>query len=63
MWAGKVLQATYGGVIVDEYQDCIYTQHEIFVNINRFLPVVVLGDPMQGIFSFAGKLVDWKTLH
>lgn len=62
MWAGKVLQATYGGVIVDEYQDCIYAQHEIFVNINRFLPVVVLGDPMQGIFSFAGKLVDWKTL-
>lgn len=61
-WAGKVLCATYGGVIVDEYQDCVQEQYEIFVSINRFLPVIVLGDPMQGIFSFAGKLVDWNTL-
>lgn len=61
-WAGEVLRATYGGVIVDEYQDCVQKQHEIFVSINQVLPVIILGDPMQGIFSFAGKLVDWKTL-
>ena len=61
-WAGEVLRASYGRVIVDEYQDCIQEQHEIIVQINNFLPVVVLGDPMQGIFSFAGNLVDWSTL-
>lgn len=62
-WAGKVLQSSYQGVIVDEYQDCIQEQHEIFLNINKFLPIRVLGDPMQGIFSFAGKLVDWNNLE
>lgn len=63
LWAGKVLQTSYAGVIVDEYQDCIQEQHEIFLEINNFLPIWVLGDPMQGIFSFAGKLVDWKNLE
>ena len=62
VWAGKVLQASYTGVIVDEYQDCIQEQHEIFLEISNFLPIRVLGDPMQGIFSFAGKLVDWNNL-
>lgn len=61
-WAGVVLKATYEGVIVDEYQDCIQDQHEIFVNINKFLPVIVLGDPMQGIFEFAGELVNWSNI-
>lgn len=62
-WAGKVLSATYTGIIVDEYQDCIQSQHEIILTMNRYLPVRVLGDPMQGIFSFAGSLVDWSRLE
>lgn len=62
-WAGSVLKATYSGVIVDEYQDCIQSQHEIVLSINKYLPVRVLGDPMQGIFSFAGRLVDWNNLE
>ena len=61
-WAKDVLQATYTGIIIDEYQDCIQTQHEIFLAISVFLPVRVLGDPLQGIFEFAGALVDWNDL-
>lgn len=62
-WAGDVLKASYAGIIVDEYQDCIQVQHEIVLAMNKHLPVVVLGDPMQGIFSFAGNLVDWNALE
>ena len=62
-WAGSVLKATYAGVVVDEYQDCIQAQHEIMLAMNRHLPIRVLGDPMQGIFSFAGSLVDWNKLE
>ena len=62
-WAGCVLKATYAGIVVDEYQDCIQTQHEIVLEMNRHLPVRVLGDPMQGIFAFAGALVDWENLE
>lgn len=61
-WAGDVLKATYAGIIVDEYQDCIQAQHEIVLTMNRYLPVRVLGDPMQGIFSFTGALVNWACL-
>lgn len=62
-WAGDVLKASYAGIIVDEYQDCIQVQHEIILAMNKRLPVIVLGDPMQGIFSFAGDLVDWNHLE
>ena len=62
-WAGSVLKATYAGVVVDEYQDCIQAQHEIILEMSRHLPIRVLGDPMQGIFSFAGSLVDWNKLE
>lgn len=62
-WAGNVLKATYAGVVVDEYQDCIQAQHEIILAMSRYLPIRVLGDPMQGIFSFAGGLVDWNKLE
>lgn len=62
-WAGSVLQATYTGIIIDEYQDCTQEQHKIMLAINKYLPVRVLGDPMQGILSFAGDLVDWNHLE
>lgn len=62
-WAGNVLKATYTGFIIDEYQDCIQEQHEIVLAMNKHLPVRVLGDPMQGIFSFSGSLVDWYHLE
>ena len=62
-WVRKVLQNSYTGIIVDEYQDCNIKHHEIFHKLNRYLPVRVLGDPLQGIFSFTGQpLVDWDNL-
>lgn len=61
-WARDVLYRTYGCVIVDEYQDCIVEQHQIFVEINKTVPVVVLGDPLQAIFGWAGRLVSWKDI-
>jgi len=53
-----VLLATYGGVFVDEYQDCTTTQHELVMQVAELLPCRVLGDPLQGIFEFAGPTVD-----
>lgn len=61
-WARKVLQNTYSCVIVDEYQDCIIPQHLIFLEINKSIPVIVFGDPLQAIFGWAGCLVSWKNL-
>jgi DNA helicase-2/ATP-dependent DNA helicase PcrA len=54
------LCATYERVIVDEYQDCSLVQHRIIDTLAVELPTVVLGDPMQAIFGFAGnQLVNW----
>lgn len=54
------LRATYARVIVDEYQDCNLIQHSIVDALAADLPTVVLGDPMQAIFGFAGnRLVSW----
>lgn len=62
-WIGVVLKATYSRVIVDEYQDCTLEQHNIMLQICRWLPLIALGDPMQGIFSFVGPLVDWDNFE
>lgn len=62
-WIGAVLKATYSRIIVDEYQDCTLEQHNIMLQLCNHLPLIVLGDPMQGIFSFTGALVDWKKLE
>jgi DNA helicase-2/ATP-dependent DNA helicase PcrA len=54
------LRATYARVIVDEYQDCNLVQHAIVDALADDIPTVVLGDPMQAIFGFAGnRLVHW----
>ncbi len=61
-WVGDILKASYTGVIVDEYQDCTLIQHSIIKQINEYLPVKVLGDPLQGIFGFKDPIVDWNNL-
>ena len=62
-WAGRIMQSSYSGIIVDEYQDCLQIHHEMFKKLSRHLPIRVLGDPLQGIFSFGGQeLVDWNTV-
>lgn len=62
-WIHAILSETYEGVIIDEYQDCTLDQHQIAVKLNDFLPVKVFGDPLQGIFSWAGQVVDWKRIE
>lgn len=54
-----VLAASYDRLIVDEYQDCSLVQHYIVAIAAQTLKTCVLGDPLQAIFGFAGKLVDW----
>lgn len=56
----RVLQASYGGVYVDEYQDCIRGQHDLILAVAEILPCRVLGDPLQGIFDFTGEAIKWK---
>ena len=58
----EALRATYSRLIVDEYQDCSTVQHAIVDALATVMPTVVLGDPMQAIFGFAGnQLVGWQT--
>lgn len=54
-----VLASTYSRVIVDEYQDCGREQHAMVSHLSNVLPTVVLGDPMQEIFSWQGDHPDW----
>lgn len=48
----RILQASYSGVLVDEYQDCTLSQHRLIQAIARSLPCRGVGDPMQSIFGF-----------
>ena len=59
----RVIGATYSGVIVDEYQDCTLTQHQLILALADILPCRVLGDPLQGIFGFGktDRLIDWES--
>ncbi|MDY6249531.1 MAG: UvrD-helicase domain-containing protein [Bacteroidaceae bacterium] len=50
-----VIQSSYDGVFVDEYQDCTIDQHNMIMELAYDLPLHILGDPLQGIFSFESK--------
>ena len=55
-----IIDATYSRVVVDEYQDCSLPQHAMVEALAERLPTAVLGDPLQGIFSFSGPVVSWR---
>lgn len=56
-----VFRATYAKLLVDEYQDCNFSQHAIVTWLATQVPTYVLGDPLQAIFGFRGNpLVDWQ---
>ncbi|MBA8907492.1 UvrD-helicase domain-containing protein [Aminobacter ciceronei] len=58
----NVLRASYGGLFVDEYQDCTQSQHKVIDALAQILPTCVFGDPMQAIFSFGGQVpVSWDA--
>ena len=57
----RILCASYGRVVVDEYQDCNLAQHALVMALSDLCPAVILGDPLQAIFTFGGSLVDWQA--
>jgi DNA helicase-2/ATP-dependent DNA helicase PcrA len=57
----EVIKASYDRVLIDEYQDCHLLQHELAVALSALVPSLVFGDPMQGIFEFAGATLDWPS--
>lgn len=58
-----IINSSYTGIFVDEYQDCTKSQHEIILLLSQHIPTRLIGDPMQGIFSFDKKdpLVDMNS--
>lgn len=59
-----VIRATYSGIYVDEYQDCSELQHLLVCALAEVLPCRILGDPLQAVFDFADKPVDWdKSIY
>lgn len=56
-----VVRSSYGGVFVDEYQDCSRHQHTLVAALSKPLGCRLLGDPLQAIFDFADTPVDWDT--
>ena len=57
----QVVEASYDRILVDEYQDCNGLQHELATTLSTIVPTLILGDPMQGIFEFAGATLNWET--
>lgn len=54
---------SYGGVIVDEYQDCTAPMHQLIVDLKSLLPCRILGDDLQGIFGFRNDvLIGWSDV-
>ena len=57
----ETLRSKYDHLIVDEYQDCTILQHNMIMSMAAILKTHILGDPMQGIFSFRNSvLVDME---
>lgn len=56
-----IIKLSYDGVFVDEYQDCTIDQHYMIKDLAYDLPLHLLGDPLQGIFSFErAPLIDFN---
>jgi len=56
----SVIERSYTGTFIDEYQDCTKSQHTLVLLLSEIFPVRILGDPLQGIFGFDGDpLIEW----
>ena len=56
----KIIESSYVGLYVDEYQDCTVIQHGLIMSLADTLPCRIVGDPLQGIFDFGENvLIDW----
>lgn len=56
-----VVASSYDRVLIDEYQDCNNGQHQLAIALSNVVPTVIFGDPMQGIFEFAGATLSWDA--
>lgn len=56
-----VVEASYDRILIDEYQDCNSLQHELATELACIVPTLIFGDPMQGIFEFAGATLSWDS--
>lgn len=60
----RTISATFTHLIVDEYQDCSRSHHDLISVLAEALPLIgVLGDRMQAIFGFAEPLVTWEQVQ
>lgn len=57
----QVVEASYDRILIDEYQDCNGSQHELAIALSGIVPMIVFGDAMQGIFEFAGATLSWEN--
>lgn len=57
----EVVAASYDRILIDEYQDCNQLQHDLAVTLSSIVPTLIFGDPMQGIFEFAGATLNWEN--
>jgi DNA helicase-2/ATP-dependent DNA helicase PcrA len=55
----QVVAASYDRILIDEYQDCNYLQHDLAIGLSAIVPTLIFGDPMQGIFEFSGATLSW----
>src|SRR3546814_7078906 len=55
----RMLSASWSAALVDEYQDCSKDQHGVVVALNQSIPTIVVGDPLQSIYTFDVEPVDW----
>ncbi|MGE8658710.1 MAG: UvrD-helicase domain-containing protein [Achromobacter sp.] len=55
----EVVAASYDRILIDEYQDCHGLQHQLAIELSGIVPTLIFGDPMQGIFEFAGATLSW----
>lgn len=62
-WAIRIFLRSYDAVFVDEYQDCVSTQHELFMLLSKYVSLRIYGDPLQGIFYWVkgDPLVKWTS--
>lgn len=52
--------ASFEYLFVDEYQDCSLVMHDFVLALAAAIPkTVVLGDRLQGIFTFDGPMATW----
>lgn len=57
----EVVSASYDRILIDEYQDCGGSQHALAIALSGIVPTLIFGDPMQGIFEFAGATLKWDS--